>query len=507
LSSTIQLHQALAGLLVALAGVQPVSGQPPAVATPVAQAREAPPKGVRLAKFIPSYAICYSDAALARPPEETARFDMLLASFGRHSSRAWGRHGSNSWETLKRLNPALTVAIYAMGPGEYNTAPWGQIGEGWDWLAAQHGKDSADRWIALGQKSGGYLRASPYSHERLMELGNPNWRHYWIASILSDYWGGRKAIDCRGADAIFSDNTQYQMIWSGQWLMEGQPDRPDEPASADRDGRPLKDRWHDDVNRFLADAVPAFRARGLKMVVNFGNMGQHPKYWSELDALPDPPYAAMEEGGFVCPWGGDQRSFKTYDWEQRLEALRGMRRVKVLMNNHGGPFAGEGLARMETPDASGTTGWDALWFSLASFLLGYDDVSQNALLSFTVWSYSEYHWFDEFDPGYLHLGRARGDRVKSGKAFLREFDDGWVAVNPGKERLVGLKVPVGRTRVLDHRNFKAWSEAPLVDTFDLAPMRGVILLREGRAAGNSDNPDKIAGPNRTQQGHPLFGLP
>ena len=496
----------LAAFLVAVAGSQPVSAQRPGLAAVLEPAQAAREKGIGAAKFIPSYAICYSDAVGARPPEETARFDMLIASFGRHSARAWGRAGANSWETLRRMNPALTVALYAMGPGEYNTASWGQIGDGWNWLTARHGKHSADRWAALGQKSGGYLRARPYPNERLMELGNSSWRHYWIASILADYWGGRKAIDCRGADALFSDNTQYRMIWSGQWLMEGKPDRPDEPVPADRDARPLKDHWHNDVNQFLAEAVPAFRARGLKLVINFGYMGQHPEYWRELDAQPNPPYAAMEEGGFVCPWGGDQRSFKCYDWEKRLDVLRGMRKVKVLMNNHGGPFAGEGLARMDTADAQGTTGWDALWFALGSFLLGYDDVSRNALLNFTAWGYREYHWFDEFDPAYLHLGRARGDRIKSGKAFLREFDDGWVAVNPGKERLVGLRVPGGRARVLDHRNFKNWSNAPLVGSFDLAPMRGVVLLHEGRAAGNTDNLDKPDRPEKREQPGELPGL-
>jgi hypothetical protein len=450
--------------------------------------------GPRSAKFIPTFAVCYSDAAGARSPEETARFDLLITSFGQHASRAWGRDGANSWQTLKRLNPSMTIALYAIGPGEYNTSPWGQIGEGWDWLREHHGKGAADRWIALGRKSEGYLQPRPYPNERLMEIGNPTWRNYWIETIQRDYWGGRKQIDCWGADALFCDNTQYRMIWSGQWLAAGHPDQPDEPAPDPRDGRSLQGEWREQTNRFLAEAVPYFRDRGVKIIPNFGYMGQHPEYWKELDALASPPFAAMEEGGFICPYGGDQRSFKTWEWPKRVEAMRGLRNVKALINNHGGPFAGEGLARMDTPDALGTTGWEALWFSLASFLLGYDDQAQNALMSFTVWSYREYHWFDEFDPAYLHLGRARGDYFQSGRAYLREFDDGWVAVNPGAEPLSGLAVPRGRARVLDHHNFEQGQDVPLVTTFDLGPLRGVVLLREGRQAGNADNP----GPTRDE---------
>src|SRR5579859_7416310 len=114
--------------------------------------------GFAAGKFIPTFAICYSDARGARSPEETARFDMLVCSASKRAASAWGQHGRNSWQSLKALNPGMVIAVYAMGQGEYNTADWGQMGEGWQWMKQNHGKDSADRWIAVGEKSSGYLQ-------------------------------------------------------------------------------------------------------------------------------------------------------------------------------------------------------------------------------------------------------------------------------------------------------------------------------------------------------------
>ncbi|MBI5384460.1 MAG: hypothetical protein HZA90_07200 [Verrucomicrobia bacterium] len=453
-----------------------------------ADSNAASPSPFAAEKFIPSFTICYSNARGARSPEETARFDLLLSATSKRAASAWGQGGRNSWQTLKALHPGMVVALYVMGPGEYNTADWGQMGEGWDWLKQHHGKDAADRWIAVGQQSGGYLRAVPYPNERLMEYGNANWQRYWCDTVYQDLWQGRKGIDCQGADGVFSDNTSFQVAWAGQWRMESQPDQPDVPTTFYADGKWRHDLWQAGFFKFINEAVPRFGSNQLKLVVNTGQIGRAPETWRELDAAPNPPFAAMEEGGFVCPWGGDQKSFKFWDWEKKLAPFSRMRHVKVLMCNHAGPFAGQGLAAMDSPDANGMTGWDALWFSLTSFLLGFDDVSRNGLMNFTIWGYSEYHWFDEFDPQCLHLGKAVSGFEKRERVHFREFEDGWVAVNGEAKDATDVKVPSGSARVLNHANFKNSQAAPLVTSFDLPAHRGVVLLREGKRVGNADNP-------------------
>jgi hypothetical protein len=162
------------------------------------------------------------------------------------------------------------------------------------------------------------------------------------------------------------------------------------------------------------------------------------------------------------------------------------------MNVHG-PVISEfdDVRRMDASDTSGNRAWDVLWYALASFLQGYDDVRQNAYMNFTVWGYSRFYWFDEFDPVFLHLGKAVGEmqRVqgKSGHIYMREFEDGWVAVNPTRTDVVGVHVPRGRAKIIRHDNLKETDQAPLVDSFDLPSHRGNVLLKPGHRVGSEDN--------------------
>jgi len=277
---------------------------------------------------------------------------------------------------------------------------------------------------------------------------------------------------------------------------------PDEPTSYYADGQWLHDRWRADCREFILEAVPFLARKGLGIIPNCGYMGTNPEWWADLGGMPDPPYAAMEEGGFVCPWGGDGKSFTFWEWERKLAPFAALRHTKALMTNHAGPFAGAALTAMETPDANGMAGWDGLWFSLTSFLLCFDDVSRNGFFNFSIWSYGEYHYVDEFDPQYLHLGRALGPYEKRGPCHLREFEDGWVAANCTAAGLAGLAVPRGSVRVLAHGSFREPTGAPPVTAFSLPAHRGVVLLKDGRQVGNEDNPAPPAGPPPPQPAQP-----
>jgi hypothetical protein len=193
----------------------------------------------------------------------------------------------------------------------------------------------------------------------------------------------------------------------------------------------------------------------------------------------------MDEGGFICPWGKGPARFFTYDWEKSVQTLRDLHNVRVLVNGHARVPEAEGLAKMDVPDSTGMTGREALWFAITSFLLGYDDTARNAYMNFTVWNYSGYFWFDEFDPRYLHLGKAAGEYRRAGQIFYREFESGFVAVNPGTEDAKNVPTPTANVRVLDHANFRGAEHVPAVSRFDLAAHRGVILLKPGHKAGKA----------------------
>jgi hypothetical protein len=244
------------------------------------------------------------------------------------------------------------------------------------------------------------------------------------------------------------------------------------------------------MKSFFARAFPWLAGKKLKIGLNFGDMARRPEDWKELDGEPGAPLAAMEEGAFVHPWGGKGsfvfRSEK--EWLSQIAVMRKLKHVCALMNVHG-PVAGDakGISRMEGRDAAGNRAWDVLWYALASFLQGINEERSNARMNFTVWGYTEFYWFKEFDPRYLHLGRVRGEshRIegREGHVYVREFDDGWAVVNATAQPAVGIAVPEGEARVVEHDTLERPDSRPLVRQFDLPAHRGVVLLKAGRTIG------------------------
>ncbi len=445
-------------------------------------------------KFIPSAVVVYggynkcTTAQAKTDRVNLAKFDLLStdASF----QTCWSSDGLNSWKSLKAINPHLKIVLYRIGPGEYNTSKWGVLGDGWSWIQQNHGDSAPDRWTAKGITYGTYLQSTEFSNEMLMQLGNANWQAYWYEQSYADWWGGQqvlpngKHVDAAGADGIFSDNTGYYIPYCGRRLVKLGTKLVDNPVGYYANGSCLANKWKADLNAFFDRAVPWLDSKGLMLVANFGWVENAP----QLEAIEHPPFAVMDECSFSCPWG----SFQTEtNWKRKVDAMLSLKRVRAWIHNglklHARTTA-TGTARMDVASASGATGWDALWFDLCSFLMGYDDVRGNAYFSYIPGGYDQVLWFDELDPRYLHLGRALGSYARVQGVYLREFEDGWAVANPTATNATGVAVPRGRARVVCHANLAQADTAALVTAFDLPAHRGVILLKQGHRVGNGDNP-------------------
>jgi len=449
-------------------------------------------------KFIPTYAIKYAGWQSWPPAEEAARFDLIDGQGTVGDATALASEHGNTWQTLKHLNPHIIILLYEMGPHEYVDTTSHQLPGGWNFVKAEHGIDSPDRWVAVGARHSDYIQNRGRGSGHLMNLTNPNWLQFWVEQTFAKFWSGEEPPG-KGADGILSDNSGYRLIGaliSG--TPDGHPDQTDVATDYSRDGIYDPELYRVAVKRWHALSVPWLQERGIKHVVNFGHMEHGPEEWEELDAQPYPPFAAMQEAGFMHPYGtlGRQGNFVFWQepyWLNLVNTMRGLKHVRVLMNNRGRLNTdAEGIARMDEVDASGVRGWDALWYVMTSFLQGFDDERQNAYMNFTLWSYPSFHWFNEFDPAYLHLGRARGEFQRlegaEGHVYGREFEDGWAIVNPTATDALAVPVPGGgQARVLIHDTFEHAEDQPLVSQFDLPVHRGVILLKPGKQAGNQDN--------------------
>ena len=442
-------------------------------------------------KWIPTFVVKYCGASNLLSPQETAKFDLLITGPG--NSQAWAETG-NSWETLKSYNPDMKIALYVLGPSEFNTSAWGVLGaDQWTWVTGNHGIGSADPWTGHGYtNTDRYLYNDAYANERIMDLGNPSWRQFYYTEVYDALWGG--ADPHTGADGLFSDVTGYDVPYTGQWRVDGGPNAGavDHPAQY-YDGASYDHAKHRaDMNAYFDEALPYYASQnaGFAFTHNFTSLANTDQ-WTELDQRAVHPYAAMHEAGVLQPYGAF--TFGVFNFQSRIQTINGLQNVKAINMCHGksGDLTGDGLARLDSLGTTGPgdgattmTGWEALWFALTSHMAAINAERNNAYLGFTVWGYCEYHWLDEFDPAYLHLGEAVGDAFTADEATFREFDDGWVAINGTTGDLSGLSVPSGQARVIDHDNFDNPSSASLVTTFDLPLHRGVVLLKDGHELGD-----------------------
>ena len=140
-------------------------------------------------KWIPTFVVKYCGTTNLLSPEETAKFDLIITGPG--NSQAWAETG-NSWQTLKSYNPDMKIALYVLGPSEFNTSAWGVLGEEqWTRVTGEHGIGSADPWTGHGYANPDrYLYNDAYANERIMDLGNPSWRQFYYTEVYDALWGG-----------------------------------------------------------------------------------------------------------------------------------------------------------------------------------------------------------------------------------------------------------------------------------------------------------------------------
>jgi hypothetical protein len=408
----------------------------------------------------------------------------------------------NSWQTLKSLHPSQLIFLYVMGPAEYDLSPWAVFTEGWTWMTTNHGLGTADPWVERGFRANVMLQNPSYAEERLMLPANPRWQAYWADRAYTLVFN-TPAPGSMGADGIFADNTTAECM--PNWYQEGTTIA-DTPQTYTAAGGTLRqDVWRSDILAAMQTAVRSLATHRAGLVPNYGYMGRPANNWDALDALASPPVIALQEDGFVSPYGPGN-VFHSWDYDAKVREFARLRVVRAMFASHGFIHAAPAtrdaaLAQMAERDANGESGWDALWFSIGTFLLGFDDVRGNGYHSFSIWDYtSRVIYFDEYDPRHLHLGRARGGlSVTSAGLYVREFDDGWIVVNPTlftrppSGMSLTFAVPTGMARVVTHDNLGSASSAPLVASAAVSAGRGVIFLKAGRAIDDSDNPPIVMG--------------
>jgi hypothetical protein len=467
--------------------------------------------------FIPAAAILYGRIATdtgrpnyCYPITEAAKFallDLSMFLWERGDLLCYDPPTTRPIQKIRELNPNSWILLYRMLPAflqGYDRNISDPVG-GRPYLEAlsrTHGIGSDDRWFAIGHYYGDYLIHPGLSGKPMaMELGNSNWRRYWIERVWEDIWGTNPIVEAQGASGLFIDVaapepynnftgfctfTTYHFS-SGATCVYDCVDTYYTSATGCYGNAAL---YFEHLKSFIAESVTWYASRNLKLIFNPYEL--KPAYAEFLTQVGNMApeiagkFGAMEELGFTG-YGGF--ALPPHAWLKRLNYLRSATNFVIFStNNIGGDYIhpncfGKSFDECMNSIVSseyGLRAWDVLWFAMTSFLLGYDPRRQNGFFHFTMWAYRDTYWVDEYDPKYLHLGWPLGDAYEvEARVWIREFEDGWVVVNINNYTVWEVPVPRGRARVLNHDNFKTPSNAPLVESFAIRPYRGVILLKEG----------------------------
>jgi hypothetical protein len=353
-----------------------------------------------------------------------------------------------------------------------------------DSLKLVHGQGSQDVWFALGYNTGDYIVTVA---DVAMNLGNVNWRNFWYQRTWKDLFSSNPIFTgSADADGLLADvasvGTAYNHYlfcplsnWTGS-SCSGPSDYPSPywtPQGGWDDAK-----WRTDMEQFIVESSQYFRSKNKLIAYNLWQIRRVED--SLFTMISSDSVIAMDERGFTGLNGGGWPP-DTNQWKLLFEYFK-KANYPILCNNVVVIPSGRGKARLDSMIVPGVRGWDALWFAMTSFMLGYDPVKKNGYFSFVVFtqpwgSYRDVFWVDEYDPNYLNLGMPLDTAIRlPNGVYQREFELGWVWVNiTGNAQVV--TVPNGDSaRILNHDNFKNPNSVPAVQQFTLNPYSGVVGL-------------------------------
>src|SRR6266853_1291672 len=154
------------------------------------------------------------------------------------------------------------------------------------------------------------------------------------------------------------------------------------------------------------------------------------------------------------------------------------------------------------PGQSGTDNWgkpvtfvQSLWYALGSFLLGKNDVLNNAYFAFTSGTnYDSIQWYNEYDK--IDLGKAIGPytvtTIGGANIYSREFESGYVYVNP-TANIAPLPLPRASLQLTHDNLLSPLDSIPIVSSIPLRAHNAAIFLKTAIAPADTAAPSTPAG--------------
>ncbi|MCK4283476.1 MAG: hypothetical protein KAX44_04095, partial [Candidatus Brocadiae bacterium] len=451
-------------LSVLLVGV--VAGVLAAPNAPVAQA------GGGAAKCMQIYVHYQMPAAHLVPGDEIklARYDMF--SFNRHR---YYQLQPDTYSLVRALNPDIIIYNYQQGPDTWlssdgaNVLSINNIARYNNPMGHSMGNLNTDNpELFMLNTSGERIWSYGNSNRRWMDFGHPDFQAYWLEATIHDI------VDQDWCpDGILVDNCMVG--WASYFC----PQRPaNYPTDAD---------WMEGMLSYHTVLAAGLHARGIQLWTNTDGPGDAATYgaWLVLDAEPEAtrPDLLNSEGSFVHSWN-TSRAATFYDetrWKRQVGIMRQMQNCGATTFSHVNiPEGGSGTDNY----GRSVTYWDALWYSIGSYLLGQNEQRGSGNVDYFYFSnttdrYYKLYWYDEYER--IDLGPAMGDytlTVYGGRnIYWREYVRGYVYVNPTGGDCTSIPLPEP-CKQLSHETINDDPATfPDVTSIPLDSHRAAILLK------------------------------
>ncbi len=423
-------------------------------------------------KFLPTFTVYYGGgpSLVASEIPTPAKFDLIDLDRFRYQDVA-----PSTWAAIKADNPAAQIYLYEIGPevqnnqdslpqvdlnalGRYNVSRGHPMGS----LNGNHPE------LFLLDASGNRIYNKAYSnptggtYSYLMDFGSSAYQSYWTIAVQADI-----ASQPWVADGVFADNCLALAAAGGY--------------SATSAKYPTDSAWSAAMTSFAGAITAGVHGYGQKLWCNRGSTGTAAgaAAWRALDASANPPDAVMDEGAFAVSWGGSATQFfPESEWKLQLDTMASIQNSYVTVMSH------TALA----PGGSGTdnwgdpvTFWQSLWYAMGSFLLGKNDTLNNDFFMFhgsddnynAIVRYSEY---DNIDLG-KSVGPYQMTTVGGVDVYWREFQKGYVYVNPTPNNVPSLALPQPGQQLTHDNLLSTLSSIPVVSSITLNAHNAAIVLK------------------------------
>ena len=421
-------------------------------------------------KTIQTFLVYYGGGPtlVAGDAQKLAKFDLIDTNKYRYNEIA-----GNTWAAIRALNPSIEIYLYEDGTEASNFM------DTWSSVATYGiGRYNVSRGHSMGSLNGnhpelfqldslgnrlyslGFSNPAANQYFYLMDFGAPAWQAYWVEAVRTDF-----ANQPWVADGVHADNCVT--FPSGA----GYSPTPKYPTDA---------AWSAAMNSFSSAISAGLHGYGQKLWCNRGmtDLPAGAAAWLALDASASPPDVVAEEGAFAIMWGTNATRFPPESsWKSQVDTLSQIQHSKVAIFSH--TVLAEGQ--------SGTDNWgkpvtfvQSLWYALGSFLLGKNDLLNNAYFGFTSGTnYNNIQWFNEYDK--IDLGKAVAPytvtTIGSVNVYWREFEKGYVYVNPTATDVGSVTLPQPLQQLTGANLLSPISSIPSVTSIALNGHNAAILLK------------------------------